>query len=185
MGVAYKNFWSINTDEAVVAGQLRSFLSKNIEIFMPLNAQMKGIDLLAYNHTNGKAKTIQVKGSRAYEPRKAEVDKHGEGSGTWFMFKREVIDKSVADYFIFIHYIIEVNVKLGRRTIVPHFVTMPTNILKEQMQNNGYIVKGSRYALYTWVNPKKKTALGTNNNNIDFTKYLDKSGFEGLMNEIK
>lgn len=106
MGIAYKNFWSLNTDEAVVAGQFRYYLPKHIEIFMPLNAQMKDIDLIAYNFKNRRAISIQVKGSRAYEPSKTEKIAYGDGSATWFMFKREVIDKCKAGYFVFLHYII-------------------------------------------------------------------------------
>ena len=80
---------------------------------MPLNAQMKDIDLIAYNHKNRKVISLQIKGSRAYEPRVAERNAYGEGSATWFMFKREVIDKTASralervnfstNTFIFIH----------------------------------------------------------------------------------
>ena len=59
MGIAYKNFWSLNIDEAIVAGILRNKLSKNLEVFMPVNAQMKGIDLCILNIQNKKIKTSQ------------------------------------------------------------------------------------------------------------------------------
>ena len=42
---AYKNFWSLNTDEAVVTGILREHTPKEIDVLMPINAQMKDIDL--------------------------------------------------------------------------------------------------------------------------------------------
>jgi hypothetical protein len=65
MGRAYKNLWSLNTDEAVVVGFLRSYTSRNIEVLMPANAQMKDIDLVVMNMSSKKSLTIQVKGSRA------------------------------------------------------------------------------------------------------------------------
>ena len=80
MGKAYKNFWSLNTDEAVVAGILRDETTKNIEVLFPLNAQMKGVDLVLMNIENKKSVTVQIKGSRAYEPRKSEIKKYGAGS---------------------------------------------------------------------------------------------------------
>lgn len=185
MGIAYKNFWSVNTDEAVVAGHLRYFMPNHIEIFMPLNAQMKDIDLLAYNAKNKKAISIQVKGSRAYEPQKSEKVEYGAGSATWFMFKREVIDNCDADYFIFLHYIILENVSKGRRYVEPHLVTMPAIELKRKMKKNGYVVRGDRYALYTWVNPKKKRAFGIRHNKMDFSNYLDKAGLNYLRKDLE
>jgi|GEM_PF-767604 len=185
MGVAYKNFWSINTDEAVVAGHLRCFLPKHVEIFMPLNAQMRDVDLLAHNFRNKKTISIQVKGSRAYEPQKKEKEIYGDGSATWFMFKREVIDQSTADYFIFLHYIIEESISRGRRRIEPHLVIIPTTILKDKIRKNGYVVRGNRYALYTWVNPKTRKAFGIHKNNIDFTPYLDKKGIKVFIKELQ
>lgn len=185
MGIAYKNFWSVNTDEAIVAGHLRYYMPKHIEVFMPLNAQMKDIDLIAYNHKNRNVTSLQIKGSRAYEPRAAERNAYGEGSATWFMFKREVIDKSSADYFIFLHYIIVENLDGGRRNVEPHLVTIPTHILKKQMNKNGYVVRGNRYALYTWVNPRKKKAFGIHHNEIDFSDYLDKAGMNLLRRDLE
>ena len=73
MGIAYKNFWSLNTDEAVVSGILRDQTDKNIEVLMPMNAQMKGVDLVLMNVNTKKAITIQVKGSKAFEPKKNEL----------------------------------------------------------------------------------------------------------------
>ena len=47
--VAYKNFWSLNTDEAVVTGILRENTSKETDVLIPINAQMKDIDLILMN----------------------------------------------------------------------------------------------------------------------------------------
>lgn len=49
---AYKNFWSLNTDEAVVTGILRENTDKEIEVFMPLNAQMKDLDKNGFEKLN-------------------------------------------------------------------------------------------------------------------------------------
>jgi hypothetical protein len=43
MNKSYKNFWSLNTDEAVVTGILRDETPKEVEVLMPLNAQMKAL----------------------------------------------------------------------------------------------------------------------------------------------
>jgi len=129
MGIAYKNFWSLNTDEAVVTGILRHKLSKNIEVLLPLNAQLKDIDLVLYNLVNKKCATVQVKGSRAYEPNKRQLIRHDSGSAGWFMFKKSVILKSTADYFIFLIYVLEENKKLGRRDLLPHLIVIPTRKL--------------------------------------------------------
>ena len=101
MGKAYKNFWSLNTDEAVVTGILRDSTHKNVEVLMPANAQMKDTDLVLMNVDNKKAVKIQVKGSRAYEPSKSDILKYGDGSASWFYFKKEVVQKSTADFLFF------------------------------------------------------------------------------------
>ena len=36
-----RNFWSLNTDEAVVTGILRSNLNQEVEVFMPLEKVWK------------------------------------------------------------------------------------------------------------------------------------------------
>jgi len=91
MGKSYKNFWSLNTDEAVVTGILRDETPNCLEVLMPINAQMKGIDLVLMNTNTKKSITIQVKGSRAYEPKKSEIEVHGDGNAGWFMFDEKVV----------------------------------------------------------------------------------------------
>ena len=65
MSISYKNFWSLNTDEAVVTGILKSETEKEVEVLMPLNAQMKGVDLFLMNIKNKRIFSVKVKGSRA------------------------------------------------------------------------------------------------------------------------
>jgi len=185
MGIAYKNFWSLNTDEAVVIGILREGTPKNIEVFMPANAQMKDIDLVIMNMKNKKAVTVQVKGSRAYEPKKSEVEKFGDGSGGWFYFNKKVVHKSSADIFIFLVYVLEENKKAGRRNIHPHIVVIPTRELKILCKK--YKRPGMRgmYNFFLWVNPTKKKALEFRDKIYDLSKYLDRKGIEKLNAKLK
>jgi hypothetical protein len=68
MTKSYKNFWSLNTDEAVVSTLIRDFFDKNnVEVFMPLNAQMKDIDLILINMESQKVISLQVKGSKGFD----------------------------------------------------------------------------------------------------------------------
>jgi hypothetical protein len=186
MGKAYKNFWSLNTDEAVVAGILRYETGKDIEVFMPLNAQMKGIDLVLINQKNKKIVSVQVKGSRAYDPNKSQIKKYGEGSAGWFYFSKDVIDKAIADYFIFLVYVIDVSLKEGRRVITPHTITIPTKKLKELVNKNKKLSK-NRYNFFLWVNPKEKIVFDFRQKDkiYHFSDFLDKSGFELLRNKLK
>jgi len=185
MGRAYKNFWSLNTDEAVVAGILRDETDRDIEVFLPLNAQMKDVDLICVNMENRKILTIQVKGSKAYEPKKNEVEKFGDGSTGWFFFPKKSIEKSTADYFIFLVYIIEQHPHTGRRSIEPHTITVPTHKLKELVKIHKIPHGKDRYSFYFWVNPKKKIAFDWRDERYDVSMYLDKKGFEKLNNSLK
>lgn len=192
MGKAYKNFWSLNTDEAVVCGILRDETSKNIEVLMPLNAQMKGIDLVLMNVENKKTISIQVKGSKAYEPKKNEAEAFGDGSTGWFFLSENTIHKATADYFVFLVYVIIENAKDGRRYIEPHTITIPAKEISKLSEKHKQLHKtkgDSRYSFYFWVNPKKKEAFDfreKNNGHLyDLSEYLDKRGFEKMNKYLK
>lgn len=180
MGCAYKNFWSLNTDEAVVTGILRASTPKNIEVLMPANAQMKDTDLVLMNIDSKKAIKIQVKGSRAYEPRKSETLKYGHGSAGWFYFKKDVVHKNTADFFVFLIYVIEESKKTGRRVIRPHTLSLSTKKLIELCKKYKKAGKGNMYNFFFWINPKKKKAFEFRDEVYDMTKYLDKNGFRKL-----
>ncbi len=184
MGKAYKNFWSLNTDEAVVAGILRNETDKKIEVLMPLNAQMKDIDLFLINIKSKKVLTLQVKGSRAFEPSKHNVKCYGYGSNGWFFFHRDVIHKSTADYFIFLIYILEQSDKTGRKDIVPHTITIPTHKIKELCKKYKRAGKGDRYNFFFWVNPKTKEAFDFKDKRYFVSKFLDKKGFQKLNKDL-
>lgn len=180
---AYKNFWSLNTDEAVVTGILRSETEKHIEILMPLNAQMKGVDLVLMNTENKKALTIQVKGSRAYEPKKSEAKKFGAGSTGWFFLSQDVFNKASADYFIFLIYVIQDSPKTGRRNFEAHTITIPTQKIQTLCKKYKK-PHPERYSFYFWVNPETGKAFDFRDNDYDVSEYLDKKGFEKLNSKL-
>ena len=155
MGVAYKNFRSLNVDEAIVTWILRNLTNNNIEVLMPMNWQMKDIDLVLMNIDSKKTLTIQVKWSRAYEPKPKEIEKYGKWSTWWFFLKKDTIDKSTADYFIFLVYVIHEQKKSWKRSIEPHLITIPTNELKELCQKHKKQTS-EKYSFYFWINPDKK-----------------------------
>ena len=125
---------------------------------MPMNSQMKDVDLFLMNITKKKSVSIQVKWSRAYEPKKSEIEKYGDGSAGRFFLKKDTIQKSTADYFIFLIYVIYEKSKLGRRIIEPHTITIPTKKLK-QLCLKYKTPHPDRYSFYFRINPKKKIAF--------------------------
>ena len=184
MTISYKNFWSLNTDEAVITGIFRAKTAKNIEVLMPLNAQLKDIDLVLINLTNNKIRTVQVKGSKAYEPKKHEVKKFGEGSTGWFFLKKDIIHRSKADYFSFLIYVLTESKKTGRRFIEPHVITIPTKILQSLCKKYKK-PHPDRYSFYFWVNPKTKKAFDWRDKQYNLSEYLDKKGFDKLNKDLK
>lgn len=185
MGIAYKNFWSLNVDETMVIGILRYYFPKHIEVLIPVNAQLKDVDLAVINLKNNKSITLQVKGSRAYEPSKNEVAKFGAGSNGWFFFKKKVIDKCTADYFIFIVEVLTQSKKDGRKYIEPHIITVPTRKLKNLCRKNKLTHGDRMYSFLFWINPQKKEAFDRRDKKYYVTEYLDKKGVEKLIRETK
>ncbi len=184
MGIAYKNFWSLNTDEAVVTGILRNKTKKEIEVLMPLNAQMKGVDLYLINTKTKKVITIQVKGSRAYEPQIREIREYGHGSAGWFFFKEEVVKKATADCFAFLIYVIEESKDAGRRIINPHVVLIPVKDLKNISDKNKRSHGDKMFSYMIWVNPKTKKSFDFRDKKIDLSKYLDDRGIDLISKKI-
>lgn len=183
MGKAYKNFWSLNTDEAVVTGILRDQSNKNIEVLMPMNAQMKGVDLVLMNVNTKKAITIQEKGSKAFEPKQNELKLYGHGNVGWFYLEYKTIFDATAEYFIFLIYVIEENVKIGRRTLSPHSIVIPTKKLQELTKQYKKI-HGKRYSYYFWINPQTKKAFDIRDKHFFVTEYLDNDGYAQLNKKI-
>jgi hypothetical protein len=183
MSKAYKNFWSLNVDEAVVAGILRD--ETEYEVLLPLNAQMKDIDLVLADVGSRKYHTVQVKGSRAYEPKKSEMDKYGAGSAGWFFFSKDIIERSSVDYFIFLVYVIEESEKTGRRHFKPHTITVPTSKLKNIVLRNKTTHGENRYSFLIWVNPETQKAFDFRDTKYDLSEYLDQKGFAQLYGRNK
>ena len=185
MPASYKNFWSLNVDEAVVTGILRNRIGKKkVEVLMPLNAQMKGVDLVLMNIKNKKLITIQVKGSRAYEPSKNELIRYKEGSRGWHFFSTDIIKNTSVDYFSFLVYVIEQLKERGRRYIRPHVITVSTENLRNKIKNK-QIDSRNRYKFYFWIKPVAKKAIDINDNDNDYSEYLDKKGFDKLYAELQ
>lgn len=181
MGRAYKNFWSLNTDEAVVTGILRDEIDNNVEVLMPMNAQMKGVDLVVMNIDTKKAVTIQVKGSRAFEPNRQSLKEYGHGNVGWFFLKEKTIFGATAEFFIFLIYVIEEDINIGRRILIPHSIVIPTGKLQELTKQYKQIHK-TGYSYYFWINPKTEKALDIRDDKYYVSDYLDKSGY-ALLNE--
>ena len=184
MNQSYKNFWSLNTDEAVVTGILKSETAKEVEVLMPLNAQMKGGDLFLMNVKNKKVISIQVKGSRAYEPKPSEIKKYGVGSTGWFFLSQDIFDKATADFFLFLVYVICDSRETGKRGFETHAITIPTKKIKELCKKYKK-AHPDRYSFYFWVNPEKKQAFDFRDQHYDVSEYLDKRGFEVLNKTLE
>lgn len=77
--MSIKNLWALNVDELLVADQIKQvFKKKEYDVFFPLNSQMKDIDLMFINLKTKKNQSIQVKGSRTYQPRESEIRRYGD-----------------------------------------------------------------------------------------------------------
>ena len=181
MPSTYRASLSLNTDEAVVAGKLRDYFKQDVEVFIPLNAQLKDVDIIALNLKNRKTVTIQVKGSRAYEP-SAMRQNFGEGSAGWFFLSKEGIEQNTADFFVFLIYVIVEHVKQGRRYFEPHFITIKTDRFNELCRQ--YKILHTRYSFYIWIDPEKKVAFDFRDEKVKgrmwLTEYLDDIGLEHI-----
>lgn len=190
---SYKNIWSLNTEEAIVAGILRAETKKHVEIFVPLNAQMKDIDLVLINNDNKKIRTVQVKGSRAYEGNKTQIEEFGYGSFGWVDIKKSVIENSNADFFVFIVYVLEqFNENRGGKVYIRHHtITIPNSELKRLVSEYKKPRKGKDlYSFSFWVNPKTESAKDFRDPKKerecgDFSAFLDKKGLAKLSKSLE
>ena len=184
MGRAYKNFWSLNVDEAVAVGILRSKLNKNIAVFMPTSAQMRDVDLAVFNLSSKRVATIQVKGSRAYEPGKSEMKRYRYGSAGWFFFSARKVTECKADYFLFLIYVLKQDIKSGRRNIQPHIILIKTKELIKRCRRHKQMMKGGRWNFFIWVDPIRKKAFDyrtVDRSPIIYDDCLDERGIEKLI----
>jgi hypothetical protein len=181
---SYKNFWALNVDEVIVAGKLRAYLGNNAEVLMPLNAQLKDVDLVAMNMKNKKSATIQVKSSRSYEPAPREMQKYGGGSTCWLLMARTKIDSASADFFVLVLYAREIIREGGRLEFKPHTVTITPKQLSELCAKfKPTKTGGTTYNLAIWIDPPTHRVFGfrTKENDVmDLAPFLDDKGF-GLV----
>jgi hypothetical protein len=160
--MAIKNIWSLNVDEVLVADKIKNIFSKNAwEVFFPLNAQLKDIDLILFNLKRGKARTLQIKGSRTYTPRRSERERYGDGSGAWFILSKKSIfnpDNKI-DYYIFVlHSFLDGELK---KKIEVNYLIMPSKKFK-RMVSKKTKRKGDKYHFAIWIDPKGKRAFDLN-----------------------
>lgn len=171
-----KNLWTMNIDETLVADRLKSVFSKSdYEVFMPLNSQMKDIDLLLVKLNKYKIYSIQVKGSRTYEPKASETKKYGYGSAAWFRIpKNSIVDtQNKISCFIFVlHSLGDTDTK---KNININYLIIPIKELIK-ITKNKQMRKGDFYHFFIWVDSKDKRAFDFNNAGgkvIQLSKYLD------------
>lgn len=189
MVASYKNFWSLNIDEAITTGLLREYFNDtNVQVFMPLNAYLKDIDLILVNMSKKKVVTLQVKGSRAYETNKGERKKYGDtGSVGWFFQEEKGIRDCVADYFIFLIYVIEEG--KGRKYLSQHTITIKPQKLYELCKEKKILHGGARYSFYIWIIPEQKRAFdyrdATAKGELNLDEYLDEKGLERISKDLQ
>ena len=173
MGI--RNLWTLNVDELLVADQLKEHFKKSDhDVFYPLNSQMKNIDIVFMNVKTAKVKTIQVKGSRTYAPRKSEVERFGEGSAAWFKIGSESIFKPTnkVDYFVFVLH----SFKDGetKKEIVLNYLIIPTKEFQSICKQKKVRSDGHSYDFFIWIDPKGKRSFDFRaSKEIPLSKYLN------------
>lgn len=171
--MALKNIWSLTIDEALAADEIKKYFPKrDYEVFFPTNAQLKDVDLILFNLKSGKSKTIQVKGSRTYEPRASEVQRYGAGSAAWITINKSAIfnTKNKLDFFIFVlHSFLD---GLIKKEIKINYLVIPIKIL-QNIARKKVIGKHGKYHFFIWIDPKGKRAFDFHDAMIPLSKYLD------------
>ena len=135
-----KNFWSLNADEVIVAHKIKTELGKEYEVFFPVNSQLKDIDLLVQNIRTGKSKSVQVKGSRTYEPSRLFGAKNlGADKTSWHVIKEKSIfsPTNKIDFFIFVTH--EEELTTQKRRIKQNYLIIPIQISEQYLQIIGKV----------------------------------------------
>ena len=143
------------------------FIEKNfpkLNVWIP--SKDTGIDLLVTNRQNSKSISLQVKLSRDYRSHHT-VDEFENTLtvGGWFTLNHLKIEKSTADYWIFI-------LVAHDKKIRPHHVVIdPKELLSKLIKVHG---KSSRYNFYLWIRDCDHLALDgrgmSKSNKNDFLK---------------
>ena len=173
-----RNLWSLNVDEAILVDKLKKELGKEYQVFFPTNSQLRDIDLLSYNTTSRKIKSIQVKGSRTYDPKRSESKKYGIGKTSWFTINHDSIfrPKSEIDFFIFIFHILHVYDDTKSRSIKQKYLIIPIDDFRN-LTRKKQARKDNKYDYFFWLESDNKRVLDFKNKagrEIEYTKYLNK-----------
>lgn len=164
-----KNLWSLQVGEVVVAEELSKRLPKNYQVFIPLNNQLRDIDLILSNLDKKNYVTIQVKESREYTL--------GEANG-WFTVSEDKLIKSKidVDYYVFLLYTArQTKTKYENHT---EFIIVPSKILKERSKQKKS-VKGRFHYYFHIKDGKAFEVRESKKEPVDYSKYLN--NFDQLM----
>jgi hypothetical protein len=171
-----KNIWSLPVDELLVADRIQDLKDKRRRIFYPLSSALKDIDLLYVNLDTYKTVSIQVKGSRTYEPQKSEKKRYGIGSSSWFILTKEALYKPLnkVDYYIFVLH----NFKDGKvkREIGIDYLIIPSKDMQSFCKKKKTRNDGKRYDFFIWIDANEKRSFDFENGKggeIALSKYLN------------
>jgi hypothetical protein len=174
--MALKNLWSLSIDEALAADVIKRELGKkDYEVFFPVNAQLKDVDLVLLNLKKMKVSTMQVKGSRTYEPKESQRKKYGEGCAAWITINKKSIFKpsNKVDFFIFVlHSMID---GLIKKEIKINYLVVPINDFRK-VASKKVVRGGNKYHFFVWVDTKGKRSFDFNNKGgktIQLSKFLN------------
>ncbi|MBP6856547.1 MAG: hypothetical protein KBC42_00560 [Candidatus Pacebacteria bacterium] len=186
-----RNFWSLNTDETVTIGLLQRNTNRDIEVFMPMNSQMKDIDLIIANTRNQKMLTLQVKASKAYIPSPAQNKRFGNGSGTFVSIKANSLEKSNADYFVFTLYGMSSSDKnfKGKISVQPYILIISTRELIKKINSYKRKSNSGSYIFHFWINADKNEIfdwrdLKDKNSYGYYSEFLDDLGLKNLIRHL-
>lgn len=160
-----KNLWSLQVGEVIVAEEIKNRLPKTYQVFIPLNNQLKDIDLIISNLKTKTFKTIQVKESREY--------KLGKANG-WFTVSEDKLKEASneVDFYIFLIYTARpTKTKFENRT---EFIIVPSKVLIERSKEKKAVKKRIHYYFHI----KDKTVVEVRGCKKDYSKYLN--NFEQL-----
>ncbi len=189
MPESFKNFWSLNVDEAVAAGKLQHALGRKAQVYFPLNAQLRDVDLLVVNSRTQRAVTLQVKGAKAFEATKSQKAKHGVGSLCWFFIPAKKIYRCQANYFVFILHTISSDLgrERNRRHISTHLLIIKPTVLSRICKEKKILHKD--YSFYISVDPLRQRAIEFRDSDkrgvVDLSKYLDACGVKQIQADLK
>lgn len=135
---------------------------------------MKNIDLVLMNTKTSKVKTIQVKGSRTYNPRKSEAERFGDGSGAWFKIDLKSIfePSNKVDYFIFVlHSFVNGEIK---KEIIINYLIIPIKEFMSICNKKKARGDGNSYDFFIWIDPVNKRSFDFRGKElIMLSKYLN------------